>query len=318
MGILTKELSKPFKEGNNTLSAANRLYIQKDFEITEGFAKETETCYSSEARDVDFSKPEEARTTINSWVEEKTLSKIKEILPKKSVKATTKLVLVNAIYFYGSWKYEFNQSLTTKQDFHLRSNETKENPMKVDMMSQEGNFTFYKIDGAEMLKLDYTEDRFSMFIVLPDEKDGLPEVARSFRDFDFKDHEGEQYSKHAKIFIPRFEFKANYEMKKALSEAGMSDVFDDKVADLSGITGQKGQLYVSEIYHQAFISVNEKGTEAAAATAIVNDTPSPSQQIKTFRCDRPFLINIVENKFGSVIFDGLVFNPRPGSTAEKE
>ena len=305
---LTKEVSKPYKAGTDydTMNVANRIYIQNGLGVDQKFVYETERCYASDAGDIDFGKSDEARNTINSWAEEKTMGKIEELLPKGSISPNTKLVMVNAIYFYGSWKHQFNASLTKKRDFHIMSNGTKEKTVKVDMMSQWGNFKFCRLDGinAEILKLDYTEERLSMLIILPDKKDGLSEVFTE--KFDYKKCFEKNLTRHAKIFIPKFEIKVDYPMKKILSEAGMKDVFVQSKADLSGIA-KDGQLFVDEIYHQTFISVNEKGTEAAAATGTVMLTKS---RPKTFECDHPFLFRIVENQFGNVLFEGSVSNPR--------
>ena len=147
---LTKELTKPFNETNDTFSFTNRFYIQKEFEIDQNFMKETGKCYHQEAGDIDFGKSEEARSTINGWVEETTRGKIKDLLPKNALNSDTKLVLVNSVYFSVSWNNAFNSSLTIKHDFYiLRNNGTTEEVVEVDMMTQEGNFTFYKLDVAE-------------------------------------------------------------------------------------------------------------------------------------------------------------------------
>ena len=321
--LLTNEVSKPYKEGNNTFNIANRLYIQNDFEITSAFKSSTEKCYDADAHNVDFTKSEETRKEINKWVEKKTMNKIEELLPKNSLSSNTKLVLINAIYFYGSWKYEFNASLTKKQDFKIYSTGSKKTlkskgKVRVDMMSQAGNFTFCRLEGiaAEILKLDYTEERLSMLIILPNKDDGLAEVSKSMGKFNYTTCVEKSFARKAEIFVPKFEIKAEYQMKKILSEAGMTDVFDSNKADLSGIAkgGKGGHLFVDEVYHQAFVSVNEKGTEAAAATGIVVTTKSGP---KTFKCDHPFLFMIVENQFGNVLFEGSLSNPSVGLNEKK-
>lgn len=332
---LTKEISKPYKNGNDSISVANRMFIQNDFELVQKFIDDNKKFYSSEVGSTDFGKSEEARTTINSWVEKKTNDKIQDLLPEGSLTSDTKLVLVNAIHFLGTWKYQFNSSLTKSREFHIhkygsnatttKATGTKKETVKVDMMSAERNFTFCRLDGiaAEMLKLNYTDDRLSMLIVLPDKKDGLEEVLKNFREFNQRTQRTSNSSDRcsnkqrvlpAIISIPKFKIEAEYKMKDVLTEMGMKDVFDGKKADLSGIS-KKNQLYVNEIYHKAFLNVDEKGTEAAASTGVVIELESAP---KTFTCDHPFGFMIVENKFGSVLFEGLVADPTIGVEAKTE
>ena len=117
---MTKEISKPYKNGNDSISVANRMFIQNDFELVQKFIDDNKKFYSSEVGSTDFGKSEEARTTINSWVEKETNDKIQDLLPEGSVSIDTKLVLVNAVYFLGTWKYQFNSSLTKLRDFHVQ------------------------------------------------------------------------------------------------------------------------------------------------------------------------------------------------------
>ena len=319
---LTEEISKPYKTGNDTISVASRLYIHNDFEIAQKFVEETEKYYYSDAKNVDFRKSEETRNTINSWVEEKTRNKIQNLLPKDSLNSKTRLVLVNAIYFLGTWRYQFNSTLTKKKDFHIQNtwnngttnftHGTKPKTVKVDMMYADSKFKFCRLDGvkAEMLKLDYTDERLSMFIVLPDEKDGVPRVLKNYGDFNHENCKEKLFPRAAKILIPKFEIEAEYEMKNILTEMGMNDLFTPKISNLTGIS-KKGQLHVDEIYHKAFVKLYEAGTEAAAAsgsTIDMDDSGIPPP-IKHFNADHPFLFKIVENKFGNVLFEGLVADP---------
>ena len=339
---LTDEILEPYKKGNNSMTiVANRMFIQEDFQLVQKFIDESREFYSSGGTfgSIDFGRSEEARNTINSWVEKATKDKITDLLPEGSVSPDTKLVLINAIHFLGNWKHQFNSSLTKQRDFHIQKSQdngkTKKprhaslpSTVKVDMMSLEGKFTFCRLDGidAEMLKLDYEDERLSMLIVLPDKEAGLKEVSKNFRDFNKEKCGENERSLHAVISIPKFKIEAEYKMKDILTEMGMKDAFDEKKANLSGISN-KGcfqlpinyqstyQLFVDEIYHKAFLNVDEKGTEAAAATGIVMNLESLP---KTFTCDRPFSFMIVENKFGSVLFEGLVADPSVAVEAKTE
>ena len=252
--------------------------------------------------------------------ERKTKNNIENVLPQNSLSSKTKLVLVSAIHFLGSWKHAFNSSWTTKSDFHSLRIATNETIVKVDMMSQEGNFTFCKLDGipAEMLKLDYTDERFSMFIILPDKIEDTPEIVKSFQNFTYDNCKNNTRTVPATISVPKFEFQADFKLRNILSKAGMADVFNGNKANLSGISN-KTQLFVDEFYHKAIIKVNEEGTEesnAAATEETKGKSRQNAQEPKVFKCDRTFIFVIVENKFGGVLFEGYVNNPRTGIDAK--
>ena len=176
------------------------------------------------------------------------------------------------------------------------------------MMSQEGTFEFYKPDDAEVLKLNFGEDRMSMFIILPDREFGL---LQSFKYFDYKAYEDTKQVMQAKIFIPKFEIQANYNFSETMPEAGIKDLFDEIKADLSGIS-KVDQLFVEEMHQQAYIRVDENGAEAAIAVGSVANNKSFRDGAKEFLCDHPFLFMIVENTYGNVLFEGSVANPSIG------
>ena len=290
---LTKELSKPYNKGNDTISVANRLYIQNDFKIAPKFIEQTRKYYASDAKNIDFRRSEETRNTINNWVEEKTRNKIKNLLPTGSLNSDTRLVLVNAIYFLGTWKYQFNSSLTKKRDFYIPNtlnkgttnftHGTKPKTVQVDTMYAESKFEFCRLNGvkAEMLKLDYTEERLSMYILLPDEVDGAPSMFKHYNDFNHENCKEQFRPIAAKILIPKFEIETEYKMKRTFTEMGMKDLFISKKSDLSGISKQD-QLYVDEIYYKAFLKVDEEGTEAAAASGAVITLRLPQYRKSNF------------------------------------
>ena len=258
-------------------------------------------------------------------MEEKTRNKIKNLLPTGSSNSDTRLVLVNAIYFLGTWKYQFNSSLTKKRDFYIPNtlnkgttnftHGTKPKTVQVDTMYAESKFEFCRLDGvkAEMLKLDYTEERLSMYILLPDEVDGAPSMFKHYNDFNQENCKEQFRPIPAKILIPKFEIETEYKMKRTFTEMGMKDLFISKKSDLSGISEQDQsvcQLYVDEIYYKAFLKVDEEGTEAAAASgAVINVETSAMPKIKLFNANHPFMIKIVENEHGNVVFEGSIVDP---------
>ena len=294
---LTKEVSKPFKRGNDTLSVVNQLFFHDDLSIDKKFVEGIKDLYCVDATKTNFGESEKARIKINSWVERKTKNKIENLLPQNSLSSKTKLVLVSAIHFLGSWKHAFNSSWTTKSDFHSLRYAANDTTVKVDMMSQEGNFAFCRLDGipGEMLKLDYTDERFSMFIILPDKIEDTPEIVKSFQNFTYDNCKNNTRTVPATISVPKFEFHAEFKMKNILSKAGMADLFNGKQANLSGIVNET-QLFVDEFYHKAIIKVNEEGTESDAAPTECTKGKSRQkpQEPKVFKCDRTFIFVIVE------------------------
>ena len=303
---LTKAVTKPHLGSNDVMRFQNRMYIQNGSDIVQNYLKATDKCYNQEIENINFSTPQTARATINNWVKqlgrETTGNELQDLLPENSLTSGTKLVIVNAVYFHGVWRQAFESTSTTKRNFSILKNEHEKTVM-VDMMSKEGTFEFYKPADAEVLKLNFREDRMSMFIILPDEKFGL---LRSFKYFDYKSYEDTKQLLQAEIIIPKFEIQTNYNFSETMPEAGIKDLFDDSKADLSGIS-TVDQLFVNEMHQQAYIRVDEEGTKAT--TVRVADTRGFRAGTKEFLCDHPFLFMIVENTFGNVLFQGLVVNP---------
>ena len=304
---LTKKVTKPYMESNDVMRVANRWYIQNGVDIDPNYLISTAKYYKLERENIDFGTPEIARDAINSWVREITGDKLPDLLPENSLNTNTKLVIVNAVYFHGFWKHAFDPSLTEKRDFSVFIDKSKET-VQVDMMSQEGTFELYKPNDAEVLKLNFSEGRMSMFIILPDSEFGL---LQCFKYFDYKAYEDTKQVIQAKIFVPKFEIQANYNFSETMPEAGLNDLFDESKADLSRISSI-AQLFVNEMHQQTYIRVDENGTEAAIAVGSNADSRSFRAETKEFLCDHPFLFMIVENTFGNVLFEGSVANPSIG------
>ena len=298
---LTKEIAADTYE--DTIKVSNRLYLQNDYGVLQSFQDDMEKCHLSDALEFDFGKSEEARNSINKWVEEQTMNRIDNLIPDGKITSATKLVY--SVHFYGTWKHEFDPSLTSKQDFFIVKNGVVTTTKKVDMMSRTVDFTFCRFDGleAEILKLDYAEGPLSMLIILPDKVTGQPDVIRHQEEFDYASCANKNSAETAEIFVPKMEIKASYPTKNIFRMAGMRNVFDPNKADLSGIT-KDDQLFVDEIYHQAFLSINEEGTEAS-----VNRHAALGFGQKVFKVDHPFSIKIVEKKFENVLFEGAIADP---------
>jgi serpin B len=290
------------------LRVANRLWAQQGYKFLEPFLKTTRDQYQAALGQVNFqTEAEQSRQTINQWVEQQTAGKIQDLLPQGSIEARTKLVLTNAIYFKGNWQTPFKKSGTRDLDFALTSSRKQ----RVPMMQMTDRFRFARLDGLKVLQMPYTGGQLSLVAVLPDDVDGLAKLEGSLSPQTWKEWTGSLKSTQVSVRLPRFKMTSQFSLKRALSELGMPLAFEEGSADFSGMNG-KQDLFISAALHKAFVDVNEQGTEAAAATGIVIAPTSaivePSKP-QEFHADHPFLIAIVDNRAGSLLFVGRVLDP---------
>ncbi|XP_063532027.1 zonadhesin-like [Cydia strobilella] len=290
-------------------SSAAKVYSDQKYPLSDGFKKDSVDVVHADAQELDFSKNTEAANTINSWVESQTNNRIHDLIQPSDLSDLTRLVLVNAIYFKGEWHYAFNKDKTIKDaDFYLSDGTTK----KTKLMYQEGQFNYGEVPelNCTVLQMFYKGDNFSMVVVLPNEKDGLLEVAKNLQlkaDFD-KVTESLTRQK-VKVYLPPFTIETTTDLSVILKQLGVTKIFDTEDSGLSGLLKTSENTYVSKAVQKAFIEVNEEGSEAAAANAMLVATttaiidPIPPKEI-TFRCDRSFLYYIVCN--GNVLFAGSV------------
>ncbi|XP_031163591.1 leukocyte elastase inhibitor-like isoform X1 [Sander lucioperca] len=294
------------------LSLANRLYGEQSYQFVEDFLAETRKHYNAELKSVDFkTSADAARVNINSWVEEQTQGKIKDLLVQNVVDDSTILVLVNAIYFKGNWNKQFKEDSTVDAQFRINKNDTK----SVKMMRQKSKFPLIAIPEAncQILEMLYKGEELSMLIFLPDEiKDdttGLEKLQREltyekFVEWTRSDMMGQT---EVQVGLPRFKMEETYDLKDVLTSMGMADAFDVTLSDFSGMS-PANNLVLSKVVHKAFIEVNEEGTEAAAATAAVLSERSAVIPA-TFIADHPFLFFIRHNPTMSVLFAGQYCSP---------
>jgi serpin B len=291
--------------GNDTdylLSTANALWTQKDYKFLTEYLNLIEQYYMGEATDLDFiGKPEESRVTINNWVEERTNDKIKDLIPTGAIDAYTRLVLTNAIYFKGDWAVQFDEKDTHEADFKVNSEKT----VKAQMMSLSGeSFNYTVTDTAQIIELPYKGDDLSMLILLPKE-DCLDSLEESISTENLNLWRSNLKEKEIDVHMPKFKLETKYSMSDTLKKMGMPTAFSETEANFSGMNGKK-DLHISSVIHQGFIEVNEKGTEAAAATGVIMRTSSISP---TFYADHPFMFLIQDNETGNILFLGRVVDP---------
>ena len=290
-------------EGQNyRLEISNALWGQQGYAFQSEFLDLVKKYYEGGFNTVDFAGQTEAsRAIINRWVEQKTADKIKDLLAQGSLTPLTRLVLTNAIYFKGDWESQFKPAMTRPMRFHLNETQT----VDVPMMRQSGNFLFTENDAVKVLELPYVGQELSMILVLP--KGKPEEFARSLDLTRLHEWQGQVARQEVDIYLPKFKFETQYELKELLSGMGMLDAFELPPADFSGISGYK-DLYITKVIHKAIIEVNEEGSEAAAATAVVVGTKAVMHK-PVFKADHPFLFMIRHNETGSILFLGRVANP---------
>ncbi|XP_029955716.1 serpin B6-like isoform X3 [Salarias fasciatus] len=294
------------------LNLANRLYGEQSYEFVKLFLEETKKFYSAELETVDFkSGAEGARLNINSWVEQQTQGKVKDLLAQGVVSDMTRLVLVNAIYFKGKWAEQFKEEYTVDDRFRINKTETK--PVK--MMRQKKKFHINTLPevNSQIIELPYVGEDLSMFIILPndieDETTGLKKLEQelTFDKFEEWSNLDAMGKNEVELSLPRFKLEESYSLKEVLSSMGMVDAFDVSKSNFSGMS-PANDLVLSSVVHKAFVEVNEVGTEAAAATAAVVGTRSVVIPDR-FVADHPFLFFIQHKPTKTVLFAGRYSSP---------
>ena len=307
-----KYTGEKYSKGNNKtyeLRIANALWAQKDYPLLKDYMTLTEEYYQGKVTNLDFIKDSEnSRVTINNWIEEQTNKKIRNLIPEGMLNNQTRLVITNAIYFKGSWAKQFDKKDTQEKDFRVTSGET----VKVKMMSlagEDARFNYTENEELQILELPYAGETLSMLILLP-RKSNLDSLEKSLNVEKLSAWRNSLSMEQVEISLPRFKFETKYFMASTLKEMGMSTAFSGD-ADFSGMTGGK-DVYIDEVIHQAYVEVNEEGTEAAAATAVAMITSSMVEEpspIKIFNADHPFIFVIQEKETGNILFLGRVTNP---------
>jgi serpin B len=285
------------------LNIVNAIWGQKDYEFLSDFLDVLAENYGAGLRILDFiTETEKSRLTINDWVSDQTEGRIEDLIPQGAIDALTRLVLTNAIYFNAAWGYPFDEDMTADGPFYLLDG----GQVTVPMMKQTESFGYTEGEGYQAVELLYDGGELSMVILLPE--------AGKFEAFE----EGLQ-AHHVDAIIndlqltevaltmPQFEFESEFSLKDTLAGMGMPIAFSSS-ADFSGMTGNR-DLFISDVVHKAFVAVDEAGTEAAAATAVImalTAVPPPPVEVTI---DRPFIFLIRDIETGAILFVGRVMNP---------
>ncbi len=281
------------------ISIANSVWTEDDFVVKQAFIDILTNYYNAESRSFDISDPT-APDKINLWVENKTNNLIKKMISQ--LDDNTVMILINAIYFKGKWKMEFDASKTLTQPFYKSDGSTAD----AQMMKQTQNFKAFKGDGFTIAEFPYGQGNYVMDVILPDNRDGLGSILSILNDNSFSTWINQLTNQKVDLSFPRFKFGFKKELKDVLTNMGMGIAFTDN-ANLSNISDLY-DLYISFVTHQAFIETNEEGTEAAAATAVgFGVTSIPSYLV--IDLNHPFIFIIREITTNSVIFMGKVADP---------
>ncbi|MFU8805679.1 MAG: serpin family protein [Bradymonadaceae bacterium] len=296
------------------LDIVNQTWGQQDFGFESDYLDMLAVHYGAEMRVVDFVNDFDAiREQINAWVEAQTDDRIEDLLPEGVLDETTRFILVNAIYFYGSWRSPFNEELTKDEPFTLLSGQT----VDVPLMRQSDMFGFFEDDTTVAASIPYVGDQVSLIAFMPaDENADFPAWEADFSRDDFDAvASAVRGVQNGRVTFPRFESEGEFKLSDTFKAMGMVDAFDKCDADFGGITGADPcidfvSLYISEVLHKSFVSVDEEGTEAAAATAVIFATP-PSAPLDPpdVRFDRPFYYAVYDHGTETVLFLGRMVDP---------
>jgi len=285
------------------LHIVNAIWGQKDFKFLPEFLDLLAENYGAGLRTLDFMKAsEQSRIIINKWVSDQTEERIKDLIPQGTIDELTRLVLTNAIYFNAAWQYPFEKDATSNSAFYLLNGDK----ITVPMMRQAESFGYAEGDGYQVVELPYDGRELSMLVLLP-QTNRFELFEESLNAQRVDDIVKNLNTREVVLTMPKFEFESSFGLKKTLTAMGMPVAFSAG-ADFSGMTGNP-DLFIGEVLHKAFVSVDEVGTEAAAATAVIMElTAMPGEPVEV-TIDRPFIFLIRDIESATILFIGRVVNP---------
>jgi len=286
--------------GKFRLHVVNKLWGQKDFAIKSSYLDVLAAQYDAGLFVTDFSaRPEPSRQIINTWVADQTEQRIKDLMPQGSITSDTRLVLTNAVYFNAAWKFPFKKETTQQGSFALTADSTAQVPM----MHGTQTFGYAEAEGYQAVELPYDGGELSMVVLMPRSTG----VDAGTLGATFDEAIKALTPKSVELSLPKFTFEAKFQLKDALMALNMKDAFTQ--ADFSGMV-EGGGLVIGDVYHQAFVSVHEAGTEAAAATAVDIELTSTPVDVVKVNVDHPFYFVIRDMPTQAILFVGFVNDPR--------
>jgi len=296
-------------KGDNELDVANSIWPQNKYPFQQEFLSLLKQNYGATVTPLDYIKnAEQARDTINRWVDGQTRHKIDEIIGPNVLNDATRMVLVNAIYFKGTWMTPFPERATRPDTFYARPDTRVTAPF----MHVSEDFRYGENGQLQLVSLPYAGEQLEMIILLPRNRDGLGQLEKSLNAVSLSAWTSKMEEERVAVALPKFKITSAFGLAETLQAMGMRDAFDSRKADFSGMDGRPHWLYISAVLHKAYVDVNEKGTEAAAATAVAitaGAAPHAPPPPKQFRADHPFIFVIRDSSTGSILFLGRVVQP---------
>jgi len=285
---------------------ANSIWYRQGFPTKQSFLDICQQYFDAVVEGLDFDDPA-AVDIINNWVNESTNGKIEGIVDPP-INPLTVMFLINAIYFKGTWKYEFDEQDTQSAPFYLLNGSA----VQCQMMQQESTLAYYKNADFQAVDLPYGNGKYSMTVLLPSQDKNIDELITKLNDSNWNEWMGSLIEQDVALYLPKFTLEYDLLMNDVLKAMGMEVAFDSGQADFTKMydADQVGlNLYISKVRHKTFIEVNEEGTEAAAVTSVEMTLESAGPSITTMRVDRPFIFVIRENHSGSILFAGKIVEP---------
>lgn len=286
-------------DANVEMQIANSIWYDNLYSFKQDFISTNQKYYDAEIKPLDMQNPTAAQR-INDWVDKSTNGKIKQIV-EPPLDARLVMMLINAIYFKGEWAQQFPDGRTRDDYFTSQSGARQ----KIKMMNQKMDLSYYKSRSYQVVDLPYSEGRFSMLIVLPDEGTDVNSVVDRLNDSVLTALVSRVRTRKGEIFLPRFHIEYEKTLNDVLGSLGMKDAFAPNIADFSGIDGKR-DLYISDVKHKSYVEVNEEGTEAAAVTSIGIRVTAMTPDQLVFRVDRPFVFAIRERASNTILFIGRI------------
>lgn len=305
--LLQKLASVPQSEGQPLyeLVLANAAWLKKEYAVNPAFLDSLRKNYSADISTVDFSNKSSAASLINQWVSKKTKGKIEDLLNESAIDSLTRLILTNAVYFKSRWANQFSPQVTSSQAFYVSKDET----IRVPLMNDLQHIPYFENEIAQFIALPYEGHSLYFLAALPFRKNGLHELEKKLTHKELQSVFSNLATTKVDYHLPRFLVNSRFELKDFLRSLGMARVFDFEQCSFPGISEQEN-LAISSVLQESFISVDEQGTEAAAATAVMLAgsayVPEPP---KVFRADHPFMFFIFHRETNAVIFLGRIARP---------
>lgn len=311
LAALLKERNARTEKGGYVFRSVNALWVQRDYALDAAYLDFVKTSYGAGAQNVDFkTDPEGAATIINDWVEQQTDRKITQLVSADALGWDARLVLTNAVYFKADWKTPFEKSATVQEDFYQSPSQNAPAWM---MYRKCSDCKYADNERYQVVALPYQGNDIELVALLPRDKNGLAALEQEMNPQTLREAlDAAVAGEKVDVYLPRFRLESRFSLKEPLMAMGMKKAFDPSEADFSGMTGKR-ELFIQDVLHKAYVEVDEAGTEAAAATAVIMAPLSMPVQMdkKVFRADHPFLFFLRDAHTGTIYFMGRVENPTP-------